>query len=75
MNTPIEKFVLETTPDELYKIVQWPDVQDLMEYDWFRSESILYQPFEDQVYLDSAYFVPLQRLFEISEEHANNEEA
>jgi hypothetical protein len=34
------------TKDHLYVLVRWPTVQDLMEYEWFRAECILYQAFE-----------------------------
>ena len=53
------------TEDELYVLVQWPTVQELMEYDWFYKECYLQQAMESQEYLNSAYFVPLSRLNEI----------
>jgi len=52
--------------DELYVLVEWPFVQGLMEYEWFRQECFLYSALHDQVYLDSAYFVPLTRLMAIT---------
>jgi hypothetical protein len=58
-------FSSATSVDELYILVKWPFVQDLMEYDWFRSECLLHQAFEEQEYLDSAYFVPLKRIYEV----------
>ncbi|SDP85888.1 hypothetical protein SAMN05428975_3076 [Mucilaginibacter sp. OK268] len=54
--------------DELYVLIKWPFVQDLMNYEWFRSECLLYQAFEEQEHLDSAYFVPLKRLYEVKNE-------
>ncbi|WP_462265122.1 hypothetical protein [Mucilaginibacter sp.] len=61
--------LLQTTPeDDLYVLVRWPEVQELMEHNWFRSECLLYNPFDDQVYLDSAYFVPAVRLAELKAE-------
>jgi hypothetical protein len=57
---------IDSTPTEnLYVLVCWPWVQELMEYPWFRPECCLYQAFDDQEHLDSAYFVPLGRLREI----------
>jgi hypothetical protein len=55
----------ETSEDDLYVLVRWPQVQELMEHNWFRSECLLYNPFDEQVYLDSAYFVPAIRLAEL----------
>jgi hypothetical protein len=54
--------------DNLYELVLWPEVQELMEYNWFREECILYNAFGDQLYLDSAYFVPFARLQKIRSE-------
>lgn len=51
--------------DYLYVLILWPEVQDLMRYDWFRSECRLHQAFDDQEHLDSAYFVPLKRIMEL----------
>lgn len=49
--------------DSLFVVVQWPDVQELMEESWFREEAIL---INDEKGLDkfgsSAYFVPVIRL-------------
>jgi hypothetical protein len=50
---------------DLYVLVLWPEVQNLMEYKWFRPESILYQARSEQQHFDSAYFVPLNRIIEI----------
>lgn len=58
------QFSSATSVDDLYVLVKWPFVQDLMEADWFRAECILYQSSDDQEYFDSAYFVPLNRLYE-----------
>ena len=43
-----------------YIIVEWPDVQDLMEEEWFRSECFLANPTnnEQEWIGSSAYFVP-----------------
>lgn len=61
-NSP--QFSSATSVDDLYVLVRWPFVQDLMEAEWFRAECILYQSFDEQEHLDSAYFVPLNRLYE-----------
>ncbi|HVW97058.1 MAG TPA: hypothetical protein VHA56_13895 [Mucilaginibacter sp.] len=53
------------TKIDLYVLVLWPDVQDLMAYAWFRTECILYQAFSEQRHFDSAYFVPLQRIIQM----------
>jgi hypothetical protein len=67
MENPYQ-FSTATSVDELYVLIKWPFVQDLMEYSWFRLECILYQAFEEQEYLDSAYFVPLKRIYEVKNE-------
>jgi hypothetical protein len=60
------QFSSATSVDELYILIKWPFVQDLMTYEWFRPECLLYQAFEEQEHLDSAYFVPLKRIYEIT---------
>jgi len=72
MDTNLKAFIATQSTDDLYVLIRWPFVQDLMDYDWFREESILYQAFEDQEYLDSSYFVPVTRLHEI-EQRANQQ--
>lgn len=64
MTTLENTFIKEMPIDELYILVQWPFVQELMEYSWFRMECLLHQAFDDQPYLDSAYFVPVKRMVE-----------
>ncbi|MGF7040093.1 hypothetical protein [Mucilaginibacter lappiensis] len=61
-------FSSATSVDELYILVKWPFVQDLMEYDWFKSECLLYNAFEEQEHIDSAYFVPLKRIYEVKDD-------
>ena len=48
---------------ETYVIVQWPDVQSLMDFDWFQDECHLISD-ENGVekYGSSAYFVPKSRI-------------
>jgi hypothetical protein len=48
--------------DSSYTLVRWPDVQELMETDWFRNEAILALGNEDLTG-SSAYFIPINRLF------------
>ena len=42
-----------------YTIVQWPDVQELMDEEWFEEEAVL--DIEGN-FGDSAYFIPIKRL-------------
>jgi hypothetical protein len=42
-----------------YAIVTWPDVQELMDEDWFDEEAILET---EGKFGSSAYFVPIKRL-------------
>lgn len=67
MNAEITAFLQAKTTEDLYVLVRWPWVQELMEYDWFRQECLLHQAFDDQEYLSSAYFVPATRLMEIED--------
>jgi len=39
-----------------YILVEWPEVQDLMEESWFNDEAIL------NVWMPSAYFIPENRI-------------
>ena len=43
-----------------YIIIEWPEVQDIMEEEWFESECFLANPTnpEQEWIGDSAYFVP-----------------
>ena len=45
---------------EGYKLVVFPDVQQYMEEDWFRTESFLAESMEEESHVDSAYFIPLK---------------
>ena len=47
-----------------YILIAWPEVQDYMEEKWFRKECYLCQAFDDQEHIDSAYFVPKERVNE-----------
>jgi hypothetical protein len=64
-NEPLTMNCFPVTKAYLYVLVVWPEVQELMEYEWFRPECILYQAVSEQQYFDSAYFVPLKRIIEI----------
>jgi len=70
MDAEITAFLQTQAMDDLYVLVRWPWVQELMEYDWFQQECLLHQAFEEQEYLSSAYFVPVARLFEIENNKA-----
>jgi hypothetical protein len=48
-----------------YQLVCFPEVQEYMEYTWFRNECYLLQAFEDQQHIDSAYFIPQSRIDEV----------
>jgi hypothetical protein len=62
MKGKLMAFIERHTIEQVYVLVQWPDVQDFMEEEWFAAEGILYQAFPDQEHLDSAYFIPLKRI-------------
>ena len=50
--------------DSIFILVEWPEVQAYMDEEWFRSEAVLYQVFgEEQVSRDSAYLIPVDRLY------------
>jgi hypothetical protein len=49
----------------IYELVRWPEVQRLTELPWFREECYLLQALSDQKHIDSAWFVPKQRLDEL----------
>ncbi len=51
-----------------YILIPWPESQDYMEQPWFRKEAILYQPMDEQEYLDSAYFIPENRIKQFDKE-------
>ena len=53
---------------EEYILIPFPEVQEYMTEKWFRQECYLCQAFEDQEHIDSAYFVPKDRV----EEYNNN---
>ena len=58
LSAKISSFI-DSTKDA-YVIVQWPEVQDLMEEKWFNEEAILET---EGKFGSSAYFIPLKRLF------------
>lgn len=41
----------------MYELVEWPDVQELMEEDWFQDEAILNHE------SSSSFFIPVNRLY------------
>ena len=58
-DTPAEAKNLLNLLDSAYVVVTWPDVQELMEQEWFDNEAILDV---EGKFGDSAYFVPLKRI-------------
>lgn len=58
-DTPTEAKNLLNQLDSAYVVVTWPDVQELMEKDWFEEEAILDV---DGKFGGSAYFIPLKRI-------------
>lgn len=60
--------VIDDMLDE-YEIVQWPEIQDLMDYTWFREECLLLNSEEQlEEFGSSAYLVPKERLMELDTE-------
>lgn len=57
-NIPTEAKNLLNQLDSAYVVVTWPDVQELMEKEWFQKEAILDI---DCNFGGSAYFIPLKR--------------
>ena len=53
--------------DMMYVLVLWPEVQALMEYEWFEPECLLYVALPGQYPLESAYFIPFYRLYGIED--------
>ena len=61
----VERTILnedKVTMDEEYVLVLFPDVQDYMTEKWFRQDAYLCQPREHQEHIDSAYFIPKDRV-------------
>ena len=52
---------------EEYILILFPEVQEYMTEKWFRQECYLCQSFEDQEHIDSAYFVPKDRVKEYND--------
>jgi hypothetical protein len=62
MDKTLSIFIDSLPHENVYVLVQWPWVQELMEYGWFRKECYLHQAFDGQPYPPSAYFVPIGRI-------------
>jgi len=56
-------FVEANDINDVYVLIRWPYVQDLMEYHWFNPECYLYKSFG----LQRSYFVPIGRILKIKE--------
>jgi hypothetical protein len=55
-------FLRRIIMSEEYILILFPEVQEYMTEKWFRQECYLCQAFEDQEHIDSAYFVPKDRV-------------
>ena len=58
INAILADSILNTIEDS-YAVITWPEVQELMEEDWFDEEAILDNSGK---FGSSAYFVPLKRI-------------
>jgi len=45
-----------------YVIIEFPEIQDYMEEEWFEKECYLLQAIGEQPFISCAYFVPIKRL-------------
>ena len=52
-----------------YVLVQWPETQSFMEYDWFDEEASLA---DFDKFGSAAYFIPKSRLLELNENLKND---
>lgn len=57
---------IDDPTDYEYVLVQWPESQVLMDYDWFDSETSLA---DFNKFGNSAYFIPIKRWLEL---HTND---
>lgn len=53
--TPLELIYSESHPD--YTVIYWPEVQEYMGFDWFKSEAILIDQTEEQP-KSATYLIP-----------------
>lgn len=52
--------------ESVYTIITWPEIQNLMEFDWFKSECYLINDDKGvEEFGSSAYFVPTNRITEL----------
>lgn len=49
---------MDFNEDSMYILVMWPEVQELMDEDWFFDEAVL----SIHPNHDSSYFIPIKRL-------------
>ena len=59
---------IDDPTDYEYVLVQWPESQVLMDYDWFDKETSLA---DFDKFGNSAYFIPMKRWLEL---HTSNRE-
>ena len=55
---PSKSLKMQIESSTLYTLIQWPEIQDLMDEPWFQEETSLA---DCDKFGDSAYFVPLTR--------------
>lgn len=60
---------IDDTQDYTYVLVQWPETQVLMDYDWFDEEACLA---DFDKFGSSAYFIPQKRWLELHEDSSKN---
>jgi hypothetical protein len=66
MNNKIDNMQVFT-----YVLIQWPETQVLMDYDWFDAEASLA---DFNKFGNSAYFIPQSRWLELNEDLKNESE-
>ena len=59
---------IDNMQDYTYVLVQWPETQVLMDYDWFDAETSLA---DFDKFGNSAYFIPQSRWLELHENLKN----
>lgn len=62
---------IDNMQDYTYVLVQWPETQVLMDYDWFDAEASLA---DFDKFGNSAYFIPQSRWLELHENLKNESE-
>lgn len=50
---------------DTYKVITWPESQDLMEKPWFNECELINSNYGQEKYGSSAYLIPLERYMEL----------